>query len=141
MWEIMNEYNSAEMFNRMFRDSEKKGYNTNYTRVNNSSYGNKNNKNNKSSNAKVLTYIVVGGIILFYTYKNVIKPAAKVVRNVLDLFEEDEKPSVRKYARTDDRVFDGQVRPLSRKEASKLIRSSTVAREDPMNPGSYIIDY
>ena len=137
----MNEYNSAETFNRMFRDSENKGYKTSYTRVNNPSYD-KNNQNNKSSNAKVITYLVVGGVILFYTYKNVLKPAAKVVGKVLDLFgENDEQPSVRKYANCNERVFDGQTRILSRKEARNLIKSSSVAREDPMNPGNYIVDY
>lgn len=134
----MDDYNSAETFNRMFRDSEKRGYNTSYTKVNNQSYGK---KNDKSSNAKVLTTIFVGGVILYYTYKNVLKPAAKVIKKIIGLFDdEDEKPvNAKRHASQNDRVFDGRVKALSPKEASKLIKGSSIAFEDSMNPGSYYV--
>jgi hypothetical protein len=141
---MSNEYNSADTFNRMFRESGNNGYQTSYTRVKNNSYGNNNNTNNsKNSNAKVITYIFVGGIILYYAYKNVLKPAAKVVNNVLNLFnpEEDEKPNVRSYAKYSERVLNGEVTRISNSEAKKLKRSSLVAYEDPNNPDHYILDY
>ena len=137
----MNEYNNADIFNRMFRDSKNNGYNTSYTKVKNDSYGGKQQNNSKVSNAKAITYIFVGGIILFYTYKNVLKPAAKVINNVLNLFDtEEEKPNARSYAKHDDRVLNGQVTRLTPREANKLKRSSLIAHESLINPGQYTVE-
>ena len=138
------EYSKADFFNNLFRDSENKGYNANYTRVNNNSYGGNNKSGKSTSNAKVITYLVVGGILVFYTYKNVLKPAAKVVGNILNLFEtDDEKPSMRNWANngSSDHVLDGQITRLSPKEARKLQRGNDtyLAYEDPFKPGSYKI--
>ncbi len=137
----MNDFNSADTFNQMFRDSENNGYKTSYTRVKNNSYG-KSQNNSKGSNAKVLTYIFVGGVILYYTYKNILKPAAKVINKIIDVFDEDdEKPNVRSYAKHDERIFSGQVKRLSEREARKLKRSSLTAYEDPNRSDHYVVDY
>lgn len=138
----MDNYNHADTFNKMFRDSENNGYKTSYTKVKNESYSNNNNSNNKVSNAKVITYIFAGGIILYYTYKNVIKPAAKVINKILNLFDdEDEKSKTAHTSHTSysERVLNGEVTRISNREANKLKRISSVAYEDPNIPNHYVL--
>ena len=142
----MDNYNYADTFNKMFRDSENNGYKTSYTKVKNESYGNNNNSsNNKVSNAKVITYIFAGGIILYYTYKNVIKPAAKVIDKILNLFDDEDEKSKTTYASHasySERVLNGEVTRISNREANKLKRTSSVAYEDPNIPNHYVLsDY
>lgn len=141
------EYNSAEFFNKLFQESENKGYNANYTKVNNNSY-NTNKKKSSNSTAKTLTYIIAGGVIIYYAYKNVLKPAAKVVNNILNLFDtssssNDERfSSYKNYANnTSDHILNGQVTRLSPREASRIKRDSntSVAYEDPFHVGCYRI--
>jgi len=141
----MDIYNNADTFNKMFRDSENNGYKTSYTKVKNESYGNNSNSNNKVSNAKVITYIFAGGIILYYTYKNVIKPAAKVINKILNLFDDEDEKSKTTYASHasySERVLNGEVTRISNREANKLKRTSSVAYEDPNIPNHYVLpDY
>lgn len=119
----MNNYGAANEFNKMFDESKSKGYQPRYSTV----------KNNKSNNSqsfgiKFVSTLIVGGVIAYYTYKNILKPAAKFVCK-LGFILNDCDVGTNNYSRqnnksnfTNDRVFDGQVRKLRPDELRFLER-------------------
>ena len=118
-------YKEADNFNRMFNESSSKGYQAQYTRLNNDKYGS--NKKKKMSGLQLITTLVVGGVIGYYTYKNVLKPASQTIFKLKSMF--DSMGSDNNFNRTNNhvfkentRVFDGQVRPLSERELRQLER-------------------
>ena len=123
----MNNYGAANEFNKMFDESKSKGYQPRYSTV----------KNNKSNNSqsfgiKFVSTLVVGGVIAYYTYKNILKPAAKFVCKLGFILNDCDIPgssndNSRRNNRanfTNDRVFDGQVRKLRPDELRYLERDA-----------------
>ena len=114
----MNNYGAAEEFNKMYRESNSKGYQARYSKVNNGR------QNKSNTTTKIVTGLVVGGIIGYYTYKNVLKPAASLLGKLGSIFN-DYTDSNRNNSRANfnnERVFDGQVRKLSEQELRKIER-------------------
>ena len=114
----MDNYGAAEEFNKMYRESNSKGYQARYSKVNNGR------KNKSNTTTKIVTGLVVGGIIGYYTYKNVIKPAASLLGKLGNIFNDytDSNRNNSKVHFNNDRVFDGQVRRLSEQELRRMER-------------------
>lgn len=112
----MNNYGAAEEFNKMYSESNSKGYQVRYSKVNNGR------KNKSNTTTKIVTGLVVGGIIGYYTYKNVIKPAASLLGKLGNIFNDctDSNRNNSKVHFNNDRVFDGQVRKLSDQELRRM---------------------
>ena len=117
-------YREADNFNRMFNESSSKGYQTQYTRLNNDKYGS--NKKKKMSGLQLITTLIVGGVIGYYTYKNVLKPASQTILKLKSMFDnmgpDNTNRTNNHVFRENDRVFDGHIRPLSQRELRELER-------------------
>lgn len=117
-------YREADNFNRMFNESSSKGYQAQYTRLNNDKYGS--NKKKKTSGLQLITTLIVGGVIGYYTYKNVLKPASQTILKLKSMFDnmgpDNTNRTNNHVFRENDRVFDGHIRPLSQRELRELER-------------------
>ena len=102
--------------NRIYKESKERDYNINYGRIQN-----KNSK--KYSDIKLITGIATVGLIGFYLWKNVIKPATKVIKTVINAIDPEPvnnniNPVV--YRNNDSRIFDGKIRRLNKSEAESF---------------------
>ena len=101
--------------NRIYKESKERDYNINYGRI-------QNKNSNKYSDVKIITGIATVGLLGFYLWKNVIKPAAKVIKTVIDVIDPEpvnvNNPVV--YRNNDSRIFDGKIRRLSKSEADSI---------------------
>lgn len=118
-------YREADNFNRMFNESSSKGYQTQYSKVNNDRY--RSNKKKKMSGAQLITTLIVGGVLGYYTYKNVLKPASQTIgklKNLFDTIDPNHNSSNNRnnVYHNQERVFDGKVRPLSDRELRQIER-------------------
>lgn len=98
--------------NRIYEESKNKNYNMNYGRINNSKYN--------SNENKFIPALITGGILAFALWKKVIKPAIRIVKNVMDVLETEREENSRVYRNDDSRILSGQVRRLTEAEAEAI---------------------
>ena len=109
--------------NRIYEESKERDYNINYGRV-------QNNNSKKYSDVKLLTGIISVGLLGFYLWKNVLKPVAKVVKSVIDVIDPEPIQTNSRIFHDNSRIFDGQVRRLSKKEADAIKNDGTIIEAD-----------
>ena len=121
-------YSTKERKNRIYEESRNKDYNMNFGRLNNSKY-------QKNSDGKIIVTLLTAGILTFYIYKNVIKPAGKLIKKIIDIIEPNPEENSR-VMKEDDRVFDGKIRVLSKAEQESLRNDDT---NIILKPDEYVI--
>ena len=107
------DFSGNSAYERMKSTSNDKGYTATFSRQ-----GSTKRKNNIFG-FKLATGLVTVGVISFMIWKNVVKPASEAIAKFSGLFSEDEKDNV---VHSDDRIFSGACRPLTKIERRTLER-------------------
>ena len=107
------DFSGNSAYERMKSTSNDKGYTATFSRQ-----GSMKRKNNIFG-FKLATGLVTVGVISFMIWKNVVKPASEAIAKFSGLFSEDEKDNV---VHSDDRIFSGTCRPLTKIERRTLER-------------------
>ena len=107
------DFSGNSAYERMKSTSNDKGYTATFSRQ-----GSTKRKNNIFG-FKLATGLVTVSVISFMIWKNVVKPASEAIAKFSGLFSEDEKDTV---VHSDDRIFSGTCRPLTKIERRTLER-------------------
>ena len=107
------DFSSNSAYERMKSTSNDKGYTATYSRR-----GPTKRKNNVTG-FKLATGLVTVGVISYMIWKNVVKPASEAIAKFSGLFSEDVNDNV---VHSDDRIFSGTCRPLTKVEHLALKR-------------------